>query len=332
MYFKRMTKINILTLLFVNLLLVNQVTAQTGGTKVFSFLELPVSPRSATNGLHAVSLANPDLFSLIGNPAYADYSFHNQVQLSYMSHFADANYSALAYSFAYDSTLQLSSSLRYLTYGDFSKYGEFGNETGSFSSYDMGFSFSASKAVLTNLNFAAGFTLIRSAIENYSSHGITFTAGAYYKIPSQSITVGLAIRDVGFQLNNFNSQSEDIPFDISLGITKRLKYVPFRFTITSHSLQDWPLKTIYENETPSFWTDLSRHFAFGGEFLFSESFNIRFGINKYRSDAITTENRIDLSGTSFGAGFKISRFNIDISRTSFSSIGTQYQLSILTHF
>ncbi|NCQ10646.1 MAG: type IX secretion system protein PorQ [Bacteroidetes bacterium] len=327
-----MYKINILTLLFVNLLLVNLVNAQSGGTKVFSFLELPVSPRSATNGLHAVSLANPDLFSLIGNPAYANKSFHNQVQFSYMSHFADANYSALAYSYAYDSTLQLSSSLRYLTYGDFSKYDEFGNETGSFSSYDMGLSFSASKVILTNLNIAASFTLIRSAIENYTSNGLSITAGAYYLIPSQLITIGLALRDLGFQFNNFNLYKENIPFDISLGITKRLKYVPFRFTITSHSLQDWPLKTIYDSKKTSFWTDLSRHFAFGGEFLFSENFTIRFGMNKYRSDAIKTENRIDLSGTAFGAGFKISRFNIDISRTSFSSIGAQYQLSILTHF
>jgi hypothetical protein len=327
-----MAKINILILLFINVLLVNQTIAQTGGTKVFSFLELPVSARSSTNGTHAVSLANPDLFALIGNPAYADFSFHNHVQVSYMSHFDDANYTALAYSHSYDSTIQLSGTLRYLSYGDFDRFDEFGNQSGSFSSYDLGLSFSASKAILTNLNIAAGITFIQSAIENYTSHGLTFTAGAYYKIPSQLISIGLAVRDIGFQLDNYNSRREQIPYDVSLGLTKRLKYVPFRFTITSHSLQVWPLRTIYDNKNPNFWTDFSRHFAYGGEFLFSESFTIRFGLNKYRSDAITTENRIDLSGTAFGAGFKVSKFFIDITRTSFSSIGAHYQLSILTQF
>lgn len=304
--------------------------AQENNDRLYSFLQIPVSPRSSIQLSHAVSLANPDLFATISNPAYYDSTFHNAIQLAYYSHFADANYSALGYSYQIKPQLYLTGIIRYMNYGSFDRLDEFGNNEGSFNSYDVAFTSSLSKEWITNFYSAASFTIIRSAIDTYSSHGLTFSLGSYYKIPAYLLSIGFVVRDFGFQLDSFNQQKESVPFDISLGLTKRLKYVPFRFTITAHSLQKWPLQTIYEDSKPAFLTDLSRHLALGGEFLFSEHFNLRFGLNKQRIDDIRTDSRIDLSGTGFGAGIKIKRFSIDLSRTSFSSVGAHYQISIFT--
>lgn len=327
-----MAKINILILLIINLFISTEGFAQSNSNRVYAFLELPISPRSAALSVHLVSQTNPDIFSSLANPAYLDSSFHNSAQVAYYAHFSDVSISSIGYSYNLKNIGEITTLIRYMSYGDFKKIDENGFETGIFNSYDLAFTTSLARNLASNLQIGASFTLIRSVIDHYNSHGILFSVGTYYAIPSELITMGFAIRDFGSQIDSYNSQSEKAPFDISFGITKKFKYVPFRFTLTAHSLQDWPLKTIYDSKTPTFTTSLYRHLAFGGEFLFTDSFHLRFGLNKYKADAISTSQRLDFSGTSFGTGFKISRFLIDFSRTSYSSIGSHFQLSISTKF
>ena len=332
MYFNCMTKINILTLLFINLLLVKSVSGQNTSNQVFTFLELPVSAKASAFNTHVVSQANPDLLSSIANPAYLDSSFSKNIQVAYYSHFADSYISSIAYSYHIASIGQLTTSIRYFNYGNFNRYDENGFEIGSFSSYDVALTTSVSKTISKNLNIGGSITLVRSAIEQFSSNGITFSFGSYYQIPEHLLSIGFSVRDIGVQLSSYNNINEPIPMDISLGLSKKLQYVPFRFTVTLHSLQNWDLQTIYDNTKPDFSTNLLRHIALGGEFLFTDSFHLRFGYNKFRADAIATDQRLDFSGTSFGAGIKISTYLIDVTRSSYSSIGSHYQLSISTRF
>ncbi len=327
-----MLKINNLALFSVILLLTQSAYAFQQSDATFSFLSLPSSPRIAALGGQSVSFQQGDLLSTLHNPAYVDSTFHQSVQFVYFNHFSDAAMSTVAYSYQIQSLGLLTTHLRYLDYGSMQGYDESGFETSSFSVYDVALSATLARQIASNFSVGLGSTLIRSSIQEFQSHAITFSGGLYYYIPRESLSVGLLIQNVGVQIDAFNGTREDIPFSIALGLTKRLKYVPFRFTLTAHHLNQWPLKSIYDQKEPDFSTSLLRHFSFGGEFLFSKSFVFRFGLNKYQADALSTASRLDFSGTSFGLGLHISRFQIDFSRTSFSSVGNYLLLSIATRF
>ncbi|TNE72685.1 type IX secretion system protein PorQ [bacterium] len=326
-----MPKITKLLVLSISLLFPLQLFAQENNS-VFQFLQLQTSPRLSAIGGKSVSFQQGDLFSTLSNPAYYDSSFHNQAQFVYFNHLADAGMSSLAYGYAIENIGLLTTHLRYMNYGEFSGYDELGNVVSEFNVYDLALSVSLSREIIKNLFAGSSVNFIRSSIQHFQSHGATLTMGLYYFIPTEDLSLGFTIQDIGTQFDSYNGTRENIKYQINLGLTKRLKYVPFRFTITAHNLQKWPLETIYDTKRPDIGTDLLRHLSFGGEFLFSQSFIFRFGLNKFAADEISTNSRLDFSGSSFGLGLRISRFMIDFSRVSYSSLGNQLLLSISTRF
>jgi hypothetical protein len=327
-----MLKINNLALLSVILLLTQSAFAFQQSDATFNFLSLPTSPRIAALGGQSVSFQQGDLLSTLHNPAYTDSTFNNTVQFVYFNHFSDVGMSTFAYAHQIKSVGLLTTHLRYLNYGNMQGYDESGFETSSFNVYDVALSATLARQIAPHFSVGLGTTLIRSSIQEFQSHAITFSGGLYYLIPNESLSLGLLIQNIGFQLDSFNGTREQVPYSIALGLTKRLKYVPFRFTVTAHHLNQWPLKSIYDQKDPDFTTSFLRHLSFGGEFLFSKSFIFRFGLNKYQADALSTASRLDFSGSSFGLGINISRFQIDFSRTSFSSVGNHLLLSLATRF
>jgi hypothetical protein len=193
--------------------------------------------------------------------------------------------------------------------------------------------------------------MISSQLDSYTSLGFTTDLAAMYIDTAKSINISLVFRNVGAQVETYRDANfEPLPFDIQIGISKKLRYLPFRFSVIYHHLDRW--NVIYddpsrENNTISFgdidtersptsiWIDnFFRHLIFNGEFLLGkkENFRLRLGYNHYMRKELSVENFRSLAGFSFGAGVKINRFRLDYGRTNYHLAGGINHLSISTNF
>ena len=60
---------------------------------------------------------------------------------------------------------------------------------------------------------------------------------------------------MGKPIKNYTTEQEDLPFEIQMGLSKSLKYLPFRYSFVFHHLNVYDLsnsynpRTIYDPET-----------------------------------------------------------------------------------
>lgn len=275
----------------------------------------------------------------INNPAYLALIENNTHSITYLNHLADISYTAAFSTFSLKSGQNLGLGVRYLGYGDFDWIDNRGEVIGDVNAYDAAFTINFSDT-LAGFSYGFGVDIIRSAYADVSSTAFGFNAGLLYIDPSNMWTVAFTAHNVGGQLTNFTSnqfaifapENEPLPFDIRLGGSKKLEYLPLRLSLTLHSLHQFDLPVATEVESVSFIQNAFRHAVFSGEFLFSDNFNFRLGYDHYRHEQLKTEQQFDLAGVSFGFGLIIKDISIDFARNSWSEVGARTQLSLRRTF
>ena len=321
--------------------------AQIGGSRIYQFLDLPSSPRITALGESLIAVKDADIALAYGNPAALDASMHGRIALSTNLYIDDIKHGSIAYGHHVDSLgLTLHGGIHYITYGDFIEANEFGDQIGEFSAKEIAIFAGAGYQLYDRLSLGANIKFISSRLESYSSFGIAGDAAATYFIEESNFTATLAFRNFGRQFSTYAGEREKLPFDIQLGISKRLKHLPFRFSVTYHHLNNWNI--LYddpnseedvviigeESSDPGSQTfdQFFRHLIFSGEFLFgqTENFNIRFGYNHLRKQELSLNNFRSLAGFSLGAGIKIRRIKIDYGMSIFHLGGSTAHLGIST--
>ena len=155
---------------------------------------------------------------------------------------------------------------------------------------------------------------------------------------------------MGTQFNTFNDNNvkEPLPFEIQAGISKKFKHVPFRLTIDMIQLQNWNLSyndSIIETNTNDNLTDdeknelnktsllneTFRHLVFGGEFVPSKSFMLRFGFNFKRRQELALDNKPGLVGFSWGFGFRVKKFHISYGSARYHLAGSSNHFTVTTN-
>jgi hypothetical protein len=135
---------------------------------------------------------------------------------------------------------------------------------------------------------------------------------------------------------------------MQIGISKRLRYLPFRFSLVYHNLQKWNLLyddpntqdngIFFDSDQASggndFFDNLFRHMVFSGEFLFGkrDNFRIRLGYNHLKKTELSVKNIRSLTGFSFGVGFKVSKFRLDYGQSFHHLAGKLNHIGISTNF
>jgi hypothetical protein len=140
------------------------------------------------------------------------------------------------------------------------------------------------------------------------------------------------LKNMGGQLQTYTGgDREPLPYEAQLGISKRLKHLPFRISAIYRYLNRWNIRyddpnveeeTLFfgeenaDTERP-FIDNLSRHFVFSGEFLLGkkENFRLRLGYNHLLRKETEVRNLRSLSGFAMGFGFKVKWFRVDFGRS-----------------
>lgn len=303
--------------------------AQLGGKNAYEFLNLPASARITALSGHLISTRDEDVSLALSNPAALNEKMHNRVSFSHNFHFADIQNGYVSYGRRFDKLgLNTHIGVQYIKYGEFSYADEIGNQTGTFTANETAFVLGASKKVAERLYVGSNIKGVFSHPETYSSIGLLMDVGMQYVNDSSGFVFSLLVKNVGYELTTYTGNRFGTPLDIQIGISKRLRYLPFRFSVIAHQLHKTNIR--YDDPDRTQTTDIFgeevkvnafsqavdnvfRHLLFSGEFLLgrNENLRLRAGYNHFRRKELSLTTFRSLAGFSLGFGVKVSAFKLD---------------------
>jgi len=338
------------TLLLCFLGLINS-HAQIGGQQIYSFLQLPASARVSALGGSLITVQDDDVNLAATNPALLNRAMHQQIGLSHSFHVDGISHGYAAYGqYLEKSDLTVHGSMRYISYGDFQRTNALFQREGTFSAGEYAFTVGAARTFEDRLTLGVNLRAISSRFDSYGSFGVAADAGLVYRDTSSLLTFTVVFQNMGRQLSTYDGVNrEPMPFEIQAGVSKRLRYLPFRFSIIYHNLQRWNI--LYDDPNAEQGTiflgqeqttdgaqnevldNLFRHFIFSGELLLgaADNFRLRVGYNHLIRRELSVDSYGSLAGFSFGVGFKVNRFRIDYGRHTYHLAGGQNHFSISTN-
>jgi len=338
------------TTLFFFLIFPQIISAQIGGDNVYEFINLPISARVSALGGNLITVKDDDNALAYGNPAALNPLMHKQVTFNSAFYAAEINYGFLGYGFHLDKLeTTFNAGLQYITYGDFTAADETGLQTGEFGAAEYVFNVGAGRPYSEQISYGINLKTIYSRLESYNSLGVAADAAVMYADTAANFTATMVFKNFGTQLSTYvDDNREDMPFEVQAGVSKRLRYLPLRFSVIAHNLQRWNIRyddpnqvepTSLFDDTPQdanrfvVWTDnFFRHFIFNGELLAgkADNFRIRFGYNHLRRAELNVNKLRSLAGFSAGLGIKVKKFRIDYGLAVYHLAGTVHQFGIST--
>lgn len=341
-------------LLIISALLISiNATAQLGGNNVYEFLNLSQSPRVTALGGTLITVKDNDVALAYANPAALNPLMDDQLTFSSEFYFSGTGivHGFVGYGFHLDKPdLTLHGGIQYITYGTFDARDIYSNDVGSFKSSEYAITGGVGKQLSDKLSTGANLKLITSQLEGYNSFGMSMDFAGMYADTASNFTASIVFKNVGAQLSTYNGLREPIPFEIQVGFSKKLRYLPFRLSVIATNLQQWNIsyddpnvqdETLLFGEEPKddsraqvFVDNFFRHFVFNGEFLFGkkENFQLRFGYNHMRRAELSLNNLRSLAGFSLGTGFKIKQFKVDYGMGFYHVGATVHHIGISTSF
>lgn len=299
--------------------------AQLGGGHSYSFLDLP--PTATVSALGGIGVAAP-----VGagfwqhNPALADSTSTQTLSLSYLPYFADIRQLQLGYAQPLNGGYLLGG-VQYLNYGEMEGYDATGMPEGTFSASDWAISAGYSHSFGP---YAAGAVVkwASSGIAGYRASAILLDAGGRFRHPDLDLTVGFVVRNLGVSLNSFDQEAGDLPLDVQFGAAFKPQFMPFRFYVQAHHLQQPQLEQGGNKERVAVFGKVMRHVTLGTELVISRNIHLRVGYNYMRRQELKLPQAPGGAGFSAGLMVQSRRFRFDYSRAWYHAVGGRHQLSL----
>ncbi len=311
---------------------ISPIYSQVGGQSVYQFLNLVQSPRQAALGGKTVTIVDYDVNQAFFNPATINSKMHNHLATNYSNYFGEITYGTAAYAYTYDRHVQtFHVGANYVNYGNFDGYDEFGNQTNSFTGSEGALSFGYSYNIpWTNFYAGTNVKFITSALESYSSFGVATDIGFLYIDDRNDINYGLTFRNIGYQIKPYETTRENLPFEITAGISQLVENVPIRWHVTFENLQQWniafsnpnraqgSLDGTTQEEKVGFFNNALRHVIMGAELFPEKAFNLRLGYNFRRGQELNIIDQRNFSGISAGFSLRFNKVRFDFSHSRYT--------------
>lgn len=316
------------------------VQAQTlGGGATFNFLKLQQVPEAAALGGRNVSQLDAGISFLSENPALlrAKHHFQGAANFTFLSPGVTGLFGLVGYHERKSNT-NLAFGLSHLFYGEEVQTDPGGNIMGNFRAFDQSLSLTVSREYGSRWNYGFTFKFIRSQYGIFSSTAIAVDAGITYTDTSRMLQLGFAAKSMGSQLKTYSGTGEDLPFDMLVGITKKLEKAPIRLSITAQRLNRFDI--IYNDtafNTENFgrpglagWGDkLISHVIMGSELLLGEKITVSAGYNILRRKELSIRNIASgLTGFSYGLNLNLTNLQFHYARSHFQSGLSHHLVSV----
>jgi hypothetical protein len=312
---------------------------QTGGDNVYEFLNLTLSGHVAALGGSSVSLQSNDLNMAYHNPALLSREMNKSIALNYVNYFAGINYGMAMYSESFPAAGNFAAGLTYLNYGTFTETDISGIITGTFRASEYAFSMIYSREIDTSFSIGINFKPVLSYLERYTSLGFAFDIGASWHNRKNLFSAGIAIKNAGYQVTTYAGEAhQKLPFEIQAGLSQRLAYAPFRFSLTLRHLEKFDLTHEYlanntsggsDSEGSEFLENIMRHVIVGAELIPHKNFYFCGGYNYQRRRELQVESKVSTVGFSWGFGINTTLLNIEFGRATYHLAGSTTHLSVI---
>ncbi len=349
---KKIKAISVLLLVFLSAL---QATAQiTGaGSSVYGFLNLPVSSRLAALGGENVTIKDGELSSAMLNPALLGGMTHNILSLNYSYYlpglmggtaiygrnFARAGFEKKPD--AADKPNCFAAGIQYLDYGRMRYADAQGNDlNGTFTAKDIQINLMYARQLGSMFTVGVALKPVMSFYESYSAFALAADVGGHFQTRDSALHVGLALRNVGWQLKGFytlegGQRRESLPLNLEIGISYRVKHAPLRFSMTIYNMQRWNLGYELTNvpkdgQTDIKWYDMMfRHTVFAIDIVpKSERFYLTLSYNHRHRAEMQLKDQRSLAGFALGAGVRIKMLRLGFALSQYTKSNLTYQASL----
>lgn len=352
-YFMKRLARNILVATLLTLSLPMEAQLRGAGSGLYGFLSLPVSSRLCALGGDNVAIQDGEISMAMMNPALLCGSTDNVLELNYAylmqgTMFGSALYGhnfrrspfEKGYSESTDKPNYFAVGLHYLDYGKMQYADEYGTLTGgSFTAKDI--VIQAMYARQLGEQFTVGVTLkpVYSIYESYTSFALGADIGAHFQTKDSALHVGLALRNIGWQLSGFYTEisgqhHEALPLNLEAGLSYRLKHAPIRLGMTIHNIQRWNLgyeqANLGDDTKDIKWYDMMfRHTIFSLDIVpKSDKFYLTLSYNHRRRAEMNLADQRSLAGFSLGAGVKIYKLRVGFAVSQLTKSNLSYQASL----
>ena len=307
--------------------------SQTGGDKVYSFLNITHSAYVSSVGGSNVSVINNDPNMAYHNPALLNSTMDENIALDFVNYFAGINYGMVMYARAFEGVGSFGLGLTYINYGSFIEADIPGVITGTFSASEYAMSLIYSRLIDSLFNIGINFKPILSHLESYTSFGFAIDVGASWQSKNELFSAGITLKNIGMQITSYAGESKQpLPFEIQAGVSQKLAHAPFRFSLTARHLQKFDMTHDYtasNKHNSNFGENLFRHLLFGVELIPSKNFYVSGGYNYQRRRELKVDAKGAAVGLSWGFGIKTSTIDIEFGRATYHLAGSSNHISMI---
>ncbi|MCB0699017.1 MAG: type IX secretion system protein PorQ [Chitinophagales bacterium] len=318
----------------------------TGGQRAMEFLRLPNSPHISALGGFSVSNPDQDISFAMQNPSMMRPGLHNMLGLNYNFYYSGIKSSNLQYGYHVpEVNTSFAFGVQYLSYGDFVQTDVLGNQLGNFKANDYALTFAGSRRYKEKWRYGAALKWAHSGYADRKASAMLMDVGVTYMDTASLWTIAAVAKNMGFMVKKFNPAypAEPLPFDLQIGISKRLKYVPLRLMATLHHLYQWDIRYDDPNEIDnqnifggdsttkekSYFADkLFRHFTFGAELLIGKRLLVSASYNHQRRAELVLKEKTGLAGFAFGLGVNLNKFQVHYAYSQYHIAGGYNELGI----
>lgn len=269
--------------------------------EVYSFLRLPVSAHAAALGGDNITLTEDDATLIFHNPSLISGVTDKTLNLNFMTYMEGAKTASASFVKTYKERATWGVSAQYMDYGSMKETTVDNVEQGTFSARDI--ALAGTLAYMLTNRISGGITarFVTSHLASYNSAAVAVDLGVNYLDEERGWSLSAVAKNLGGQIKAYDDDFERIPFDLQLGVSKRLKGSPLRLTATLSRLTNWD-------------QGLVKHLAVGADLLLGENIYVAAGYNFRRSSEMKISDDDGESnhgaGISFGAGLQLQRFKL----------------------
>ena len=306
------------------------VFAQTGDD-AYTFLRFPTSSRVNALGGNSVSLVESDPSLVFHNPALLGGEMDGMININYMNYISDVNVGSAIFTKAFRERSSWGVGATYINYGSMKEMTVNGEQLGVFSVQDISFHTFYSYDLSEKWRGGLSLKALYSTIADYTSFGLAVDAGLSYFDKEKDFTYGLALKNIGAQLVSYYDERQNIPWDLQMGVTKRMAHAPLRLSVNAMYLNKWKFDYIdntSKETNDSFFETAMKHLVFGVEFVPTENFWLGVGFNPKTKMDMKLQSGNGLGGFSAGGGVKVSRFNVGASIARYHPSAMSLMVSI----
>jgi len=322
------------------------VMAQTlGGNSAYNFLKLPNTPQlSALGGINVSAISN-DAGMAFNNPSLLREEMQGQLHVSFNNMYAGVKNYHSVFVFRHEKwKTNFAAGVHFLDYGNITQTDAAGNINGAFRPRDYALQLSASRKYAEKWYYGIALKFIKSDYGIYRSAAIAMDAGVAYYDTARLFQVSLLMKNMGIQLQQYaNTSGDDLPFDVQLGITKKLVGAPVQFSLTAHHLHQFNIRyndTAFNNSNDitgndkSFTADkIFRHLVAASQVFIGNRIELTLAYNYLLHKELSVANTANgFTGLSLGVGLLLKKIEIRYARSHYQNNTGYNQLGLNIFF